>query len=498
MLRRPGSRPLAISAVTIAICLLQVWGANALLLPSRASEAAGSSAPAKAKADVPPSAAAVAGKPALTPAGYVYTSASGERISDAVRRLWPQTEYMTRAELEAALRSTNHLERAVFLKAGQQVVVPGYETSPIVEKPLAAPRDFEVRAVYLTGTMAGSRLGLDVVRRWRDAGGNAVVFDIKDSDGVLSIPFEHALVGKQHAAIPNLAKYVRYLHRQNMRAIARIALFRDERLVTEHPELAVRSRKSGQPWMENGKLVWTDSSNAAVQEYNLALAKHVAASGVDEVQFDYVRFPAEGDQKDAGFAFQTEHPTWRRAEVITDFVKRGHSMLQAAGVTLSLDVFGIMAWQEKEDLAQTGQDVAELARHCDIMAPMIYPSHFFNMEGYANPGDAPEHFISESMDKFRKVTAGSNVVLRPWLQAFAWRTKTYSVDYVVTQVKAAREHGGIGFQFWNAQNSYPKPLLAMQEMRQAPGTYFNGDELPASKISSAARDPYPAAAPVAK
>ncbi|HZQ90708.1 MAG TPA: putative glycoside hydrolase [Terriglobales bacterium] len=477
MLCRPGSRPLVISAVTLAICSLLVWGANALLLPSASSEA-GWSTPAKAKADVPASGTAVAGKPALTPAGYVYTSASGERITDVVRRLWPQTEYMTRAELEAALRSANHLERATFLRPGQQVVVPGYETAPIAEKPLPAARDFEVRAIYLTGTMAGSRLGLDVVRRWREAGGNAVVFDIKDADGILNVPFEHALAGKTHAAIPNLPKYVRYLHRQNMRAIARIALFRDERLVTEHPELAVRSKKSGQPWTENGKLVWTDSSNRAVQEYNLALAKYVAASGADEVQFDYVRFPAEGDQKDAVFAFFTEHPTWRRADVITDFVKRGYVALHAAGVALSLDVFGIMAWQEKEDLAQTGQDVAELARHCDIMAPMIYPSHFFNMEGYANPGDAPEHFISESMDRFRKVTSGSNVVLRPWLQAFAWRTKTYSVDYVITQVRTAREHGGVGFQFWNAQNSYPKPLLAMQEMRLASGKYFKGDELP--------------------
>ncbi len=93
-----------------------------------------------------------------------------------------------------------------------------------------------------------------------------------------------------------------------MHAIARIAIFRDERLVTEHPELAVHSKRTGQPWRENGKLVWTDSSNPKVQDYNIALAKFVAQSGADEIQFDYVRFPAEGDQKDASFVYQSENP----------------------------------------------------------------------------------------------------------------------------------------------------------------------------------------------
>src|SRR5206468_5697375 len=93
-----------------------------------------------------------------------------------------------------------------------------------------------------------------------------------------------------------------------MHAIARIAIFRDERLVTQHPELAVQSRKNRTAWRENGKLVWTDPSNPKVQDYNIALAKHVAQLGVDEIQFDYVRFPAEGDQKDAHFVYQKDQP----------------------------------------------------------------------------------------------------------------------------------------------------------------------------------------------
>ena len=208
-----------------------------------------------------------------------------------------------------------------FLKAGQQVVIPGILAAPIVEKTVPVAKDFEVRAVYLTGLMAGSDHGLRIIRRWREVGGNAVVFDIKDSDGSVNIPFENPLIGSHHTPIRDLPKFVRFLHSQGMHAIARVAIFRDERLVVAHPELAVKSHKTGQAWRENGKLVWTDPSQPKVQEYDIALAKKAADAGADEIQFDYVRFPAEGDQKDASFAFQTLHPEWHRSDVIVDFLK---------------------------------------------------------------------------------------------------------------------------------------------------------------------------------
>ena len=77
---------------------------------------------------------------------------------------------------------------------------------------------------------------------------------------------------------------------------------------------------------------------------------------------------------------------------------------------LSLDVFGIMAWQRPVDLAHTGQDIVGMAKYCDVLSPMIYPSHFFGMDGIAHPGDAPEHFIGESMARFEKITQGSGGV----------------------------------------------------------------------------------------
>ena len=377
-----------------------------------------------------------------------------------------------------AIRKANGSRAGNKLRAGDQVVVPGILPAPIVEKSVPVAKDFEVRAIYLTGVMAGSDHGIRIIKHWRELGGNAVVFDIKDSDGSVNIAFDHPLAGRQHVYIRDVPKFAHFLHSQGMHAIARIAIFRDQRLVEAHPELAVKSHRTGQAWRENGKLVWTDTSNPRVQEYNIALAKHVADLGVDEIQFDYVRFPAEGDQKDAAFYFQAEHPAWHRSDVITDFLKQAYAELHAKGVLLSLDVFGVMAWQRPVDLSHTGQDIVQMAKYCDVLSPMIYPSHFFGMDGYDRPGDAPEHFIGESMDRFKLITKNSDVVIRPWLQAFRWRTKTYSPQYIETQVHAAKEKGGVGFLFWNAGNDYSKPYAAMPLMRAAKEKYFRGDEMP--------------------
>jgi phage tail protein X len=435
--------------------------------------------------------------PSTTAATEIYTAKRGESISAVAHQYLKRTGYLTSSELTEAIHSANNGHTSNILKNGEQITIPGILPAPIVEKTVAVPRDFEVRAIYLTGIMAASDHGLRIIRHWREVGGNSVVFDIKDSDGSVTIPFEHPLLGKHQVYIHDLPKFVHFLHSENMHAIARVAIFRDERMVVEHPELAVQSKKTGQPWRENGKLVWTDSSNPKVQDYNIALAKFVAQSGADEIQFDYVRFPAEGDQKDASFVFQTENPKWQRSDVIVDFLKKAYAELHPTGVLLSLDVFGVMAWQRQVDLSHTGQDIVGMAKYCDVLSPMIYPSHFFGMDNIEHPGDAPEHFIGESMARFELIThpdgnKTTGVVIRPWLQAFRWRTKTYSPEYIKVQVATAKEKGGIGFLFWNAANDYSKPYEAMPEMRAADlkegskekAKFFRGDELPTTTVKA--------------
>ena len=388
-----------------------------------------------------------------------------ESLTSLVSHYLPETVYMRRTELEAALRQANGLG-SNQLKPGAQILIPGIPPQPILDRPAPTPKGFVAHGIYLTAYTAGGTYGLDLIQRWKDAGGNAVVFDVKDFDGELHIPFKHTYAPAGNITIRNLPKFIHHVHSLGMHAIARIALFRDAHLAQTYPDLAVHSRKFDKPWMENGKLVWVDPSSPAVQDYNLDLARLAAGAGADEIQFDYVRFPAEGDQADAQFAFQKEHPDWPRSKIITDFVARANDTLHPLGVLVSIDVFGVMAWAKKVDLDRTGQNIHDLSRHCDIISPMIYPSHFYKFDGYTDPGDAPEHFISESMQHFEQATAGSGVVLRPWLQAFGWHTKSYSPAYIVIQVRVAHQEGGVGFLFWNARNDYSKPFDAMPEVNQ--------------------------------
>ncbi|HWG48377.1 MAG TPA: putative glycoside hydrolase [Candidatus Acidoferrales bacterium] len=430
-----------------------------------------------------PPQAPVAATQELPPGTITYQAKAVTTAQFLARMHLTESKYMTVAEYVDAIAAVNGGKKS--FKRGDTVLIPGIEPQPVVEKSRPFPKDGEVRAIYMTGDTAGSARGIELVRRWHEAGGNAVVFDIKDSDGTINVPFQHPLARKiTHYPISNLPKYVRYLHSLDMHVIARQALFRDDNIAQHHSELAVQSRSMHQPWRENGKLVWADSSNKEVQDYNLALAKYVAQSGVDEIQFDYVRFPAEGNQADAQFAFQKD-PKLHRDDVIAGFLDRAYSELHPKGVLLSLDVFGIMAWQRQVDLSHTGQDIVKMAKHCDVISPMIYPSHFFGMDGYDHPGDAPEHFIEVSMDRFVKITAGSGVTIRPWLQAFHWRTKTYSPEYILTQVRTSNQHGGIGFLFWNAANDYSKPFAAMPVIMKNPNVYLHTPGVTVARNTSA-------------
>ncbi|HLJ26443.1 MAG TPA: putative glycoside hydrolase [Candidatus Angelobacter sp.] len=457
---------LVVSAITVIMAL----GLGAYLFTRRAAAVSqNNSTPRQGSAAVP---ASDNGAPAqqLPPGTITYRPKASTLAVLVARKYLAQSSYITVPEFEAAIRKAND-GKSTF-KKDEEILIPGIEPQPVVEKSRPFPKDDEVRAVYMTGATAGSVRGVDLIRRWKQAGGNSVVFDIKDSDGSVNVPFAHPLApSRKNYPISNLPKFVRFLHSLDMHAIARIALFRDDNVAQHHSTLAVQSRKTHEPWREKGKLVWTDPSRREVQDYELALAKYTAESGADEIQFDYVRFPAEGDQKDALFAYQSD-PKMHRDDVIAGFLHRAYDQLHPMGVLLSLDVFGIMAWQRSVDLNHTGQDIVKMAQYCDVLSPMIYPSHFFGMDGYKLPGDAPEHFISISMDRFEKITTGSGVVLRPWLQAFHWKTKTYSPEYILKQVSTSKQHGGTGFLFWNAANDYSKPFAAMPTMMTHPAAYL--------------------------
>ena len=226
-----------LSMASLAACLLRVAVSSFLLSPPaaavqnpHAAQLLQVKADTARKHDTPAPVALIA-----PPGSEVYQAQRGDSLPLVARRYLKRTKYLTSAEVAEAIRAANHDRQGVFLKSGEQIIIPGILESPIVEKSVPVARDFEVRAIYLTGVMAGSDHGVRIIRHWREVGGNAVVFDIKDSDGIVNIAFDNPLARGQKHYIPDLPKFVHFLHSENMHAIARIAIFRDEHLVTSHP-----------------------------------------------------------------------------------------------------------------------------------------------------------------------------------------------------------------------------------------------------------------------
>jgi hypothetical protein len=185
-------------------------------------------------------------------------------------------------------------------------------------------------------------------------------------------------------------------------------------------------------------------------------------AGVDEIQLDYVRYPTEGVAH-ADFGLGPAKST----DVIADFVGRVHERTQAAGVPLSIDVFGVVAWQRDADVRATGQDLARLGPLVEAVSPMVYPSHFAEgFNGYPDPGAHPEVVgigTRQTEEALRK--AGATAVVRPWIQAFPWRAPNYSEAYVVQEIDQAAAAHGVGWLAWNAKGSYDEVVAAASQTR---------------------------------
>ncbi|MCL2155459.1 MAG: putative glycoside hydrolase [Leptospirales bacterium] len=312
------------------------------------------------------------------------------------------------------------------------------------------------KGLYFTGDRAGSDVFLSKLPELKSMGINAIVFDVKDVTGIVhtksrvkeAVDYNFSQKGN----IDNLSKLIRECRENGMYIIARMAVFHDQLLWTSDPSSRIKSKSTGKDWNPKSRELWCDPSSKKVQDYNIALAVEVAEAGVDEIQFDYIRFPTLGDKRDADFAYS--YGKMERFEVITHFLQRTHESIGRAGAFLSIDIFGVVAWGKDVDINSTGQQISLLAKHCDVISPMLYPSHFNdNFDGFKNPGDNPYHFILHGCKKVREL-AGGKVIIRPWLQAFALRTSNYNAAYINEQIRASNDAGAYGYLFWNASNRY--------------------------------------------
>jgi hypothetical protein len=332
------------------------------------------------------------------------------------------------------------------------------------------------RGLYYTGSSAGSEKILSQIDEFAAAGINTVVFDAKDVTGYVNynshVPDVVELKTASRYSIDDVDKLIRELKSRNIYVIARVACFRDQLVARAQPEWAIHSRRTGKIWHEGEGEIWCDPSNREMQDYNLQIAIELAEKGVDEVQFDYIRFPTAKDIDDARFAWSAGVTS--NEHCIEQFLERAYKEISSRNVNFSIDVFGIVAWGHERDIRVTGQRIELLSKWCDVISPMLYPSHFSdNFDGYAKPGDNPYYFINEGCKKFMQKSGKAQI--RPWLQAFGWRVSNYTPDYIIEQIRGSNDASACGYLFWNAGNNYENVLKALKEIRsQKEAITFSG------------------------
>ena len=357
------------------------------------------------------------------------------------------------------------------------------------QKPLANPPE-EIKAVYLTSWSAGNKTKIDyIVDLLKNTELNAVVIDIKDFSGYIAYNIKNAEIEKYKAKdirIPKLNSLIKRLHDENIYIIARLTVFQDPVLAKARPDLAVKSKTKNEIWYDNKNLAWIDPAAEAAWDYNIAIAKDAANRGFDELNFDYIRFPSDGDLNDLSFPFWDEKIP--QSAVIRNFFKYLRSELK--DIRISADLFGLTTIS-RNDLG-IGQIIEDAYAYFDFVSPMVYPSHYFpGFFGYKNPALYPYEVVRQSMDSALKrlreyglkpttsSTASSTATstielknessqlkakLRPWLQDFNLGA-TYNAEMVSKEIQAVYDAATTtpelinGFMLWNPSNIYTKEAL---------------------------------------
>lgn len=307
---------------------------------------------------------------------------------------------------------------------------------------------FVVRAVHITGEAAGDRLD-DFIDMAMETELNALMIDLKDESGLVWYDTDNATaheVGAAHDAY-DLEVAIQQAHDEGLYVIGRLVLFNDPVAAIRKPEIAVWDSATNEPYHANGQY-FLDPTDPEARAYGLELAVEACAAGLDEIQFDYVRFPdarTESAIFDGGVSREVRLPT------ITNFLREAVNTLHPLGCAVAADIFGYLT--TAIDDGGIGQRWEEIAQIVDVVSPMVYPSHYGpDWYGFENPNDHPgpmvRNALTDGMERLPR-----NVVVRPWLQDFG-----YDASQVRAQIESAEEFG-LGWMLWNAKSNVTTDAL---------------------------------------
>ncbi|MDR0485977.1 MAG: putative glycoside hydrolase [Elusimicrobiota bacterium] len=313
-----------------------------------------------------------------------------------------------------------------------------------------------IRGIHLSSWMSGSgKQNRAVIEMIKKSELNAVVIDLKETDGQICISdIDSVYKGKiSYNLIPNLSGFIKELKENNIYIIARIVAFRDNSMPRKDPSLAVKT-PSGAIWTDKNRIAWLDPYNPEAWDYILKIAERASELGFDEIQFDYIRFPTDGDLSTARYS-NKNHSNSESSKAIVSFLKEANRRLKARGVKISIDTFGLTVTGDDMGI---GQKISDMAQWVDFISPMVYPSHYAKgAYGASEPNKAPYRIVYESMkDAVKRIPAEK---FRPWLQDFTIFNYKYGKDQVRAQIQACYDNGIGSWLLWNPRCIYTVSAL---------------------------------------
>jgi hypothetical protein len=300
---------------------------------------------------------------------------------------------------------------------------------------------------------------------------NTYVVDIKDDDGYVgyesNVPLVRAIKAWKHKY--DADKVLQAFHENHIHVIGRLACFKDPVLSSLKPEWAIKDMKGG-VWKDDHKRTWLNPYNKNAWPYVVDIAREAVRKGFDEIQFDYARFPSDGDNK----AMNLESNGVAKCDAINGFF--AYARKEMPNVVLSADVFGIIC-ESPGDTEKIGQVLESVGLDMDYISPMAYPSHYakgqiINSIKYPKPDLEPYPVVHNTLLQAKRrigQVQGYRAKVRPFLQDFtaSWLGKgnyqKYGEAQVQQQIKAVYDAGYDEWLVWCAHNKYDESAFQKDE-----------------------------------
>lgn len=325
-----------------------------------------------------------------------------------------------------------------------------------------------IKALYLTYWGASNNSGtfknmLKIIERTEV---NSVVMDVKNEYGSTSFltSFEQAnSYGAQKTRTNrNIQKFMKTLKDRNIYTIARVVAFKDEIQASNNPDYAIRRDDNGSVWRNDDNMAWVDPFDKRSHEYAISMAEEAAKVGFDEINFDYIRFPAK-----SGLRYSKPNTQENRIKALGEFLINAQNRLRKYGVFISANIYGNVCWSDDDN--NIGQTIEGLSAHADYLAPMLYPSGFSSGSfNFKYPSEHPYAVIYRSLSNIKSRIDTKRV--RPWLQYFRDYTskrKDYDRFEVREQIRGAEDINANGWMMWSPHSKYYLNHFDKTQVRKA-------------------------------